>query len=183
MKLQIRKRDRRALLGLGVAVAVYVFISSVILPGLDRLQSASQDAADKEQELVKYRRATTRKGRYTQLLAQARKNVSEAEAGLVRGDNASLASVELQNIIEEAAKKLDIQLSQRNVSTARKKDQFFNEITMTLSFDCTPNQLAMFLGEIRNAPKFVVVRNAQVAPVQMVQQAPQDGDLRQEKNG
>ena len=85
--------------------------------------------------------------------------------------------VELQNIIEEAAKKVEIPLGQRNMSTAKKKDQFFNEITMTLSFESTPNQLTMFLSEIRNVPKFITIRNAQMAPVQMLQEAPKKGDF------
>ena len=126
---------------------------------------------------MKYRRAQIRKGHYTQLLDQARKNVNDAESRLIRGDNASLASVELQNIIEEAAKKVEIPLGQRNMSTAKKKDQFFNEIAMTLSFESTPNQLTMFLSEIRNAPKFITVRSAQIAPVQVLQEAPKKGDF------
>src|SRR5438132_7546973 len=151
MKFEIRERDRRALIGLSLALGAYIVIAMVLLPAFDNLKTASQGAVDKEEQLVKYRRALIRKGHYTQLLDQAHKNMNDAEARLIRGDNASLASVELQNIVEEAAKKVDIPLGQRSMSTAKKHDPFFNEITMTLSFESTPNQATMFLSEIRNA--------------------------------
>ena len=115
------------------------------------------------------------------MLARARQRIRRGRlrsyARLIRGDNASLASVELQNIVEETAKKLEIPIGQRNMSTAKKHDQFFNEITMTLSFESTPNQATMFLSEIRNASKFITVRNAQIAPVQIFQEAPKKGDF------
>ena len=177
LKIEIRERDRRALIGLGAAAGLYVLLSMVVFPAYDNLRTAAEDASVKEEQLMKYRRAQIRKGHYTQLLDQARKNVNDAESRLIRGDNASLASVELQNIIEEAAKKVEIPLGQRNMSTAKKKDQFFNEIAMTLSFESTPNQLTMFLSEIRNAPKFIADRNAQIAPVQVLQEAPKKGDF------
>ena len=177
MKVEIRQRDRRALIGLGLAIGVYVLLAMLAFPAFDSLKSSAAEASEKEQQLMKYKRALIRKGHYSQLLESARKNMTEAEARLIRGDNASLASVELQNIVEEAAKKVEIPLGQRNMSTAKKKDQFFNEITMTLSFESTPNQLTMFLSELRSAPKFLTVRNAQVAPVQILQEAPKKGDF------
>jgi hypothetical protein len=177
MKIEIRERDRRALIGLSLAVGLYLLATMVAFPAYDSLVSAADEASAKEEQLRKYRRALVRKGHYTQLLDQARKNMTDAEARLIRGDNASLASVELQNIVEEAAKKVGIPLGQRNMSTARKKDAFFNEITMTLSFESTPNQLTMFLSEIRTSPKFITVRNAQVAPVQVLQEAPKKGEF------
>jgi len=177
MKFEIRERDRRGLLALGIAAIVYVLLSYAVIPSFERLGAAGENAAVKEDQLMRYRRALARKGHYAQMLEQARKSVTEAEARLIRGDNPSLASVELQTTVEEAAKKFEIQLGPRNMSPARKKDDFFNELTMTVSFECTPNQLVMFLSEIRSAPKFITVRNKQVAPVRPLHEAPKDDDF------
>jgi hypothetical protein len=177
MKFELRPRDRRALLGLAVALAVYVGLSQVVFPAFDRLASGFAEVTEKEGQLMKYRRAQIRKGQYTQLLEQARKSMAEAESRLVRGDNPSLASVELQTIVEESAKKVAIELGARSMAAPRKKDSFFNEITMTLAFDCTPNQLVTFLSEIRSSPKLISVRSAQVVPAQVVHAAPPKGDL------
>jgi hypothetical protein len=64
------------------------------------------------------------------------------------------------------------------MSSPRRKDDFYNEITMTLGFECTLNQLTAFLSEMRAASKFLTVRTAQVTPVQVVQAAPANADLK-----
>ncbi|PYS56101.1 MAG: hypothetical protein DMG13_01065 [Acidobacteria bacterium] len=178
MKLEIRERDRRAMLLLVGAAVVYAVFSFGILPAFDALKDASSEVGGKEEQLSRYRRALIRKGHYARLLEKARKDVSDLEARLIRGDNPTLAAVELQTIVEEAAKKVGLEFSQRNISPARKKDEFFNEITMTLAFEATPGQVTQFLEEIRNAPKFITVRNAQIAPAQVVHEAPKKGDFK-----
>ncbi|HYR89049.1 MAG TPA: type II secretion system protein GspM [Terriglobia bacterium] len=183
MKLQIRARDARALLLLSSAALLYAVLTFAVLPAFDALKESSSGAAAKEEQLSRYRRALIRKGHYTQLLVEARKNVSEAEARLIRGDNPTLAAVELQTIVEEAARKAGLELNQRSISPARKKDEFFNEITMTLAFEATPAQVSGFLAEIRNGPKFVTVRGAQVAPIQVFYEAPKKGDFRKVLRG
>jgi hypothetical protein len=177
MKFEIRQRDRRAILGLGAATLLYVLVSYVVFPAFDTLAQNSSPVVEKEEQLKKYRRALIRKGHYTEALDQARKNVTEAETRFIRGDNPTLASVELQTIVEAAAKKVGLDLSQRSVSPARKKDDSFNEITMTLALEATPPQIFGFLAEIRNAPKYVTVRNAQIAPAQVLTEAPKKGDF------
>ena len=177
MKIELRERDRRALILLVSAGVLYLLFSQVAFPLFDQLKIASEASAEKEDQLQRYRRALVRKGSHTQLLDQARKNVADAEGRLIRGDNPSLASVEFQNLVEDAAKKVGISLAQRNITPAKKADDFFNEITMTLAFECTPGQLANFIAELRNAPKFITVRNAQVAPTQIVHVVPASGEF------
>ena len=177
MKFEMRERDRRAILLLAGAGMIYAALSFGAFPAFDSLKAASSGVGDKEEQLKKYRRAVIRKGHYTQLLDQARKNVAEAEARFIRGDNPTLASVELQTIVEGAAKKVGLELNQRSVSPARKKDDSFNEITMTLALEATPSQIFGFLAEIRNAPKFVIVRSSQIAPTQVLTEPPKKGDF------
>jgi len=177
MKFELRERDRRAILILAAAAGIYGLVSYVALPAFDKLTQTPSRVGEQEQQLKKYRRALIRKGHYTETLAQARKNVAEAEARFVRGDNPTLASVELQTIVEEAAKKANLDLNQRNVTPARKKDDAFNEITMSLSLEATPSQIFGFLAEIRNAQKYVTVRSAQITPAQIVTEAPKKGDF------
>jgi hypothetical protein len=175
--MKIRERDRRALIVLAAGVTLYVLLSFALFPALDVLKNAAAEAAEKEGQLRKYRQALIRKGHYAQLVEAAKKNMTQSEQRLIRGDNPTLASVELQAIVEEAARKADISLEQRNMSAAKKKDAFFNEIAMMLSFQSSPNQLTTFLAEMRKASKFITVQNAQVVPLQIVQEAPK-GDFK-----
>jgi len=178
MKVAIRERDRRAILLLGGAAVVYAVFAFGLLPAFDALKEGASGAGAKEEQLSRYRRALIRKDHYTKLLEQARKDVSALEDRLIRGDNPTLAAVELQTIVEEAAKKVDVELNQRNISAARKKDEHFNEITMTLAFEATPAQLTRFLEEIRNASKFITLRTAQIAPTEVIHEAPKKGDVK-----
>jgi hypothetical protein len=177
MKFEIRERDRRAILMLVAAAAIYGIVSYGVLPAYDRLKDASARVGEKEDQLKKYRRALIRKGHYSQLLEVARKSVSEAESRFIRGDNPTLASVELQTIVEGAAKKVGLDIGQRNITPARKKDDGFNEITMTLALEATPGQIFGFLAEMRNAPKFVSIRSAQIAPAAVIMEPPKKGDF------
>jgi hypothetical protein len=166
------------LIGLGLALGLYLMADQIVFPVYDRVKAGAETVSEKEDELRKYRRALLNKQRYTQLLEQAQKSVAEGESRLIRGDNPSLAQVELQTIVEEAAKKINITLGQRNVTAAKKKDQYFNETTMTISFESTLNQLTSFLGEMRTSPKFVSVRTLQVSPVQPASEPPARGELK-----
>jgi type II secretion system (T2SS) protein M len=177
MKFELRERDRRAILIFAVVTGVYVVASYVALPAYDKLTQTPSHVSEPEQQLKKYRRALIRKGHHAEDLAQARKNVAEAETSFVRGDNPSLASVELQTIVQDAAKKANLSLNQRNVTPARKKDDSFNEITMALTFEATPSQIFGFLAEIRNAPKYVTIRSAQITPTEVMTEAPKKGDV------
>ena len=103
-----------------------------------------------------------------QLLEEARRRVEEGEALLLRGDNPSLASAELQAVIEEVAEATGIELGQRNMSAARQKHEFFNEITMSLGFECTPGQLVAFLEQLRGSEKLLAVRSIPIAPLSVV---------------
>ena len=178
MKFEIRSRDKRALILLAVAAGLFLLISEIVFPAYDRIRTGSGTVSKKEEELRKYRGVLDSEPHYTQLIDQVKKSLGDGEARLVRGDNPSLASTELQTLVEDAAKKFNIPLSQRTMSAAKKKDEHFNEISMTLSFEGTPNQLTSFLAELRDAPKFVTIRNMQVAPVQVAQQAPTKGELK-----
>ena len=177
MKMEFRPRDRRALVLLGSALAVYFFFTEVGFPVYDELTAAQEGALEKEDQLRRYRRAVVRKANYEQLLEDARQRVAEAEATLIRGDNPALASAELQTIVEGAAERTGIELGQRVISPASRKDDFFTEITMTLAFECTPGQMVGFLSELRAAEKFISVRSFETSPLRAVDELSTDVEM------
>ncbi len=177
MKFELRARDRRALLLLVSALAVYFFFTEIGFPLYDRLAAAADSALEKEDQLRRYRRAVVRRADYGQLLEEARRRMDEGEGRLIRGDNPSLASAELQVIVEQVAETTGVELGQRNMSPARQKDEFFVEITMAISFECTPGQLVAFLSELRASEKLVAVRSLEVSPLHVVDGVSDGGEL------
>ena len=166
MKFTLQTRDRRALIFLAGAAGLYLLVSEVVLPAYDGLAAAEASAIEKEDQLLRYRRALARAADYSTLLEAARSRIQEGEARLIPGDNPSLASAQLQTLVEGVAEGTGIDLGQRNISPARAAGDYFNEITMSLTFECTPGQLVRFLSDIRNVEGLVVVRSIQVSPLE-----------------
>jgi len=105
------QRNRRALLILGIAVAFYLISSFGVLPIYDQLRAASGTAANKTEELKKYRRELSHRGNYDALKADTRKKLDELKTHFFTNDPAG--SAELQKSVEEAAKTVGIDLTQR----------------------------------------------------------------------
>ena len=177
MKLEIRQRDRHALLGLALAVAVFGVIKLVALPAYDRFAVAADTVAEKESQLRRYRRAQLRKGQYAELVKLTTAKIVENESVVSKAASESLVSAELQSMVETTATKVGVMLAQRSVGASRKLNDFYAELPMTLGFESTPGQLVAFLAELRALPRVVVVHSLQVTPVHPVQEVHKGEDL------
>src|SRR5262245_14859345 len=104
----MRQRDRRALMLMALALIIYGLANWVVLPTYDRLSSAGDLAAEKQTQLRRYRRAELRKGQYTDLLKVASDRLTKSETVVIAAANVSLASAELQSLIEGVGNKLGI---------------------------------------------------------------------------
>ena len=164
MKIRIRERDRRALIGLALAVALYVATVELVLPQWDRLREAPELAANSESQLRRYRRAILRQGRYEELESLVAARDGELESLLIRAESASLASVELQSIVESVAADIGVVFGERNIIAPRMLDDFFSETAMSIAFDCTPNQLVSLLTGLRDLETLITVRELQIEP-------------------
>jgi type II secretory pathway component PulM len=167
------QRKRRALVSLGAAVALYVFASQLALPWYDRLRAASEQVADKTERLRKYRRQLLHRSSYDAITRDLREKIAEAQQHFFSND-----PKELQQIVEDSAKAVGIDLTQRSTTQTKKVDDVFNEITMTMAFESTLGQLVRFLEELRSSPKIVSVRTAQIDPIQVAFEAPKLGELK-----
>ena len=169
-------RNRRALLFLAGAAAVYALISLLILPSYDVLRAAPDELTDKIGRLTKYRQELSHRGNYETLIAGAQKKIDEVQGHFFAGDAAG--SAELQKMAEESAKSVGIDLMQRTVSGTRQMDDLVGEIGVALTFEATPNQLSSFLANLRAAPKMVKVKSAQIDPIQVAFEAPKAGEFK-----
>lgn len=177
MKVRVKQRDRRALMLLVLALVIYGGINIFVLPAYDRIATARDFAAEKETQLKKYRRAQLRKGQYTELLKTASARVAQAESLVISAGTLSVASSEFQSFIEGAASATGLTVTQRSIGTAKRLNDFYAQLPMTLSFDSTPGQLVSFLAQLRTLPRFVAVQTLQLSPLQSVMEAPKGQDL------
>lgn len=170
--MTLQSRDKRAILILGVVVALYALLSWAALPAYDALTGAETAALESETLLEKYRQVVGRKGRYDGLLNQVEQQRQQASTRVIQAANPSLAAVELQSLVEGLAQRLGIMFSQRSVLPPTPGVDAFREISMSLAFVGTPQQMVSFLTEVRALPRSVRVLTMNVSPVQVAQEAP-----------
>src|SRR4051794_17051812 len=121
----MRQRDRRALMLLSSCVVIYVLANWVVFPAYDRVSASRELAAEKETQLRRYRRAGLRKGQYENLIKVADDRLSKSESVVIAAANPSLASAELQSLIETRAEKVGLVLSQRMIGVPRRLNEFY----------------------------------------------------------
>jgi hypothetical protein len=170
------QRNRRALVLLGAAVIVYVATTQLLLPLYDQLRAAPTVIAEKTQQLRKYKRELSHRGNYDALQTITRMKLQELQGHFFSNDSAG--SAELQKLVEDSAKQANVTLSQRTATQAKKLDELVTEISMTTSFESTPNQLVAFMSQLQSSPKVANVRVAQIDPVQVAYEAPKQGELK-----
>jgi type II secretion system (T2SS) protein M len=173
----LEDRNRRAAILLAFALVVYLSFAEVVFPVYDNVKSLNGRVTERAEQLRKFRQAVSRKGNYGTLITDANKRVGELQSRLLSGTNPVAAAAEVQAMVEDSARKLEISLAQRSIVAAKKKDTLTTEVGVSVTFESTPFQLAGFLAEIRNAPKFLKVSAAQISPVQIARQVPANGEL------
>ncbi len=176
MTLSASQRNRRALVLLGAAVAVYLLAVLVVFPAYDELKAAPAIVADKTEQLRKYRRELSHRGNYEKLRTDASNQIKEARGHFFSNDTAGAA--EFQKMVEDTARATGIDLMQRTLGDIRKTGEVASEIAMTVTFESTPNQFVNFLSQLQSASKIVNVRSAQADPIQVAFELPKNGDLK-----
>jgi Tfp pilus assembly protein PilO len=177
MKFEIRQRDKRAFILLGLALTIYLAADWLVLPAYDRLTAAADLVADKESQLKRYRRAELRKGQYEELLKSANEHLTKSESSLIPAANLSLASAEMQSLVEGAANKVGLMPGLRLMGNGRRVNDVYAELPMTMTFESTPTQLVSFINELHSLPRFFTVRSLQITPLTPVVEAPKGSDL------
>ena len=177
MKFELRERDRRALVGLAFAVAVYFTVDMLVLPRYDELAAAEEVVLSKEDQLRKYRRAVIRQGQYQELTETARSRIADLESLMMSAETEAQISAELQSEVERASQDAGIGITERNVVGTQRLDDFFSEATMTLEFACSPDQLVTFLSGLRASSRLISIRSADIRPERVVHQMPEEGNV------
>lgn len=177
MRRWIEDRNRRALLGLFLAAFLYLGISEVVFPVLEKVKVVSEHAEVSADQLGKFRQALSRKGHYAALFVDTRKRVQNLHARFMDSSNPVIASGELQLMVEKIAKDANINFVQRSIVGTRHQDALVSEVAMTVAFESSPPQLTSFLSSLRSAPKFLQVTAAQISPLQIAHEIPANGEL------
>src|ERR1700675_1855651 len=99
--MQIRKKDKIALIAGGVGVVLFVLFQYVVFPVWDRLGESGADLSVKEKKLEKFREVARTRGLRNTEVSSAEAKLREAESSLLTSKTVPLASAELQQLVQQ----------------------------------------------------------------------------------
>jgi len=154
--VKVSSRERMLILiGIGVAAAVLIFyVATQLVPDG---QSLSRDVDLKKRMLRSQRDSLSREDLYKTRLDQYQKQLQQDLTHFLPGENASLASSELQKVIKEFADQSGVEITQRNVQQEKKIQDVAARVTVRIETNCTPEQLVQFLASIQSYDKALKV--------------------------
>ena len=155
-------RDRRALVILGIALAVggaiYWFSSSSPAPSSSSasVAVAPLDSIDRAQNRLAMlrRQAATLPGKQA-VLKQVSAELNEREKGLIPGDTAEQAQAQLLQVVNRVAKQQTppIQTGQVELGRPRSYGTAYGQVSVSLTLTCRIDELVNFLAALGAQPE------------------------------
>ena len=156
---RLSKRDKKAVVSLTAIAGVVLVIFGVIFPFYDAKAVLQSNLARQEQLLGKQIQVVREEAIYTNQLDQLKQLLDQYREGLLDAGDASLATVELEEIVRGVAAEHDIQIARSNPLQERNTGESYTKITLQLNLQSDVNQLTSFLYSLSAHPKFLMVED------------------------
>jgi hypothetical protein len=153
LKLIIDKR-RRYLLITGIVLLLFGF-SFWLFPFLEGVPGGATDIAAQKKRIAKYRQTVQARGELEAKLASLDKSLKRAEAGLLTGTTAALSAADIQNILNEIALGIGVEIKSLQILKPQKQDaDLYISVPVQFTINATIRQLKDILYKIEESPKF-----------------------------
>ena len=160
-KLNVSKKRKYLLIGAGVLLllgALYRF-STVI----EDLNTAGSDIVVKQRQMLKYRQRIQERKNFESSLIALNRSLGQAESQLLAGETAALAAVDIQNILNGIARKINIEIkTMRVMKSIDLEDMSYLSIPVQFTFDSTVRQLRDLLYQVETSNKFLTVSEMKI---------------------
>jgi hypothetical protein len=155
--MNFSEKDKKALMVVGIAVALYAAAQFAVFPLWDTLQERRDNLPIVERKLEKYHAvARTAELRRTEASSVDTK-LQEAERGLLTSETAALASAELQQIAKQFTAAESIDIRSNNFLPAKPVGGEYMQIPLGLQFQCRLDQLVNLLTDFSGHQKHLAV--------------------------
>ena len=152
MKMTARDKKVVSIGGAFVAAALIFYIADSIIPSRATLAA---DVATKRKTLLAERELLDQEESYKARVEQYRKRLAEDRKRLLPGDNANIASAELQKVLSDLATKNGVDVIRKEVRPESKVQDNLVKVSVHIEINCLPDQLVQFLSSIENYDKFI----------------------------
>lgn len=149
------KRDRRALVLLGIAVAGVAIFQIATANRATKVVAASDPADTLELRLRALRRSMSRVPGKQQVLKQATTELAEREKGLIDAETVNQAQAQVLDIVRRAAKSAGMEIRNTEFVPVKPYGDYYGEIGVAISAECAAEQLVDLMGEIAKQPQLL----------------------------
>jgi hypothetical protein len=156
--VKITAREKRFIIAGSIVVAavLLLYAASSVLGNRETLQ---QEVEQKKQLLIKKMEFIAGEEDHRKRVEQYTRQLEKDFTRLLPGDNASVASAELQKILKEFADQSGVEISSKNLPAEKKveNNEMLTKISVRIDTKCNLQQLVDFLVAIENYEKFLKV--------------------------
>lgn len=160
--MKLTERDRRALIGLGIAVAL-TLVYRLWSGGDTAVVAASVDSvALAEKQLARLRQVAATVPAKEELLKQASAQLAGREKGVMQVETADQAQAQLLQIVRAAGKAEGIDARGGEFGPIRPLGDEYGEASVSISFECGIEQLVNFLAALTRSPELLATNELQI---------------------
>ena len=158
-------RDKRALLLLGVAMAIFAVLQLDVFAPSPGSPGPSGDAIGAlEQRLELARERAARKPLTQAELDAARRALDAMEQRLLSSENPALAQAEMRSLVGDLLTAEGVALGASQFGQVTAEQEAYAMVPLSVDFTCSIEQLVNLTATIANAPKLLTTRLIRVRP-------------------
>jgi type II secretory pathway component PulM len=165
---KLSKRDKRALIGAGFLVVLYVVVFQLVLPFYDAGNTVDTQLDQKKQVLLRAVRTIQQREVYAAQVAEIDKVLAQYEQRLLDAPDAATAATQLDEIVRSLASENNVTLTKSNPLQERKVGDRYTKVTVQINLDGDLTGTTAFLHALSVHPKFLLVENFSVSKFRLV---------------
>jgi len=148
-----------------IAMMLLLFAGFVyrLWPAINGIFADDESIAIKEKQLIKYQRMFQSASDLERQIALLKTVLKKAESGLLTGETSALAAANIQQVVQEIAKKCQVEIT--SVQVLNPKDvggSLYLSIPVQLSARGNIRHLKEFMYQIMSAPKYLTVQEVKI---------------------
>ncbi len=159
--MNVTAREKKFLIfgGATVAISLLVYLVVAYFPSRAGL---SKDVENNRQLLLRHRELISREAMYKNRIEQYKQRLKLDYARLLPGDNASIASAELQKVLKGFADQSGVEIIRRDILSEEKLPDNLTKVKVKIETQCVPDQLVDFIAAIESYDKFLTIDDMQI---------------------
>jgi hypothetical protein len=162
--MTLSRRDRRALILLGVALAAILVLRAFL--GSDETASAVApvDSIPRaEKRLERFRQLAAGVPAKEAVLKGAAAELAEREKGILKAETAAQAQAELLQVVRRVAKNEAIEIRGGEFGPVRPLGEDYGEVTVAVTFECQIEKLINILAALTAEPQVMATSDVRIS--------------------